>query len=121
MLLYFVLGRVRFLRGLEPARALLLLTSSLWIGNRPDLLHLVFLALDDYRKQTGDLPALHDTAAADKIVELAQAAKAKTSSEADIDEVRRGRVEIAGLSGKQNGRPRSYVSQLSFVCETLRI
>jgi ubiquitin-activating enzyme E1 len=57
---------------------------SVW--TRPDLLHLVFLALDDYRKETGDLPAAHDAAAADKIVQLTNAAKAKTSADVDIDE-----------------------------------
>lgn len=57
------------------------------VCTRPDLLHLVFLALDDYRKEMGDLPAAHDAAAADKIVELAKAAKAKTSADdVDIDE-----------------------------------
>ena len=75
------------------------MTCRLGIGDRPDFLHLVFLALDDYRKETGDLPAPHDAAAADKVVQLAHAAKAKTSSDADIDEVRSGSVDMADFSG----------------------
>ena len=54
---------------------------------RPDLLHLVFHAIDDYRTETGDLPLPHDAAAADKIVHLTHAAKAKTSADVDIDDV----------------------------------
>jgi len=53
---------------------------------RPDLLHLVFLAIDDYCKEVGELPAPHDVAAADKVLQLTHAAKAKTSSEAEVDE-----------------------------------
>ena len=53
---------------------------------RPDLLHLIFLAIDDYVRETGALPAPHDLAAADKVVKLAQAAKTKTAAEVDIDE-----------------------------------
>ena len=46
---------------------------------QPDFLHLVFLALDDYRKETGDLPAPHD-AAVDKVVQLTAAKQRRPMS-----------------------------------------
>ena len=53
---------------------------------RPEILNIITCALDEYRKETGELPAPHDAAAADKVMGLAQAAKAKMSADVDIDE-----------------------------------
>jgi len=54
---------------------------------RPEMLHLAFLALDDYRKaHGGELPPVHDVAAAEEVLLLTHAAKARTGIEAEIDE-----------------------------------
>ena len=53
---------------------------------RPELLHLVFNALDEYQRQKGDLPATQDAAAADALVQIAKDCKAKYGFDVEIDE-----------------------------------
>lgn len=53
---------------------------------RSELLHLAFLALDEYRQQKGDLPPVQDAEAAAEVVKLANELKAKHGMELEVDE-----------------------------------
>lgn len=53
---------------------------------RTELLHVLYLALDDYRRAHGGLPKMQDGEAAAEYVKFVQAAKARTGLETEIDE-----------------------------------